>query len=113
MKGILMKIYKINVNGKSYEVEVESIEEVKTETKPVKQEVKEESKIKVLAPMQGKIIKLNVKVGSNVKKGDVLMVLEAMKLENDIVCPADGYVRQLFIKENDQVEINQLMLMIG
>jgi biotin carboxyl carrier protein len=41
------------------------------------------------------------------------MILEAMKLENDILCPVDGYVRQLLIKENDQVEINQLMLIIG
>ncbi len=63
--------------------------------------------------MQGKITTLNVKVGTTVKKGDVLMVLEAMKLENDILCPVDGYVRQLLIKENDQVEINQLMLVIG
>jgi len=108
-----MKLYKINVNGKQYEVEVESIEEI--ESKPVlkKQEPKEESKTNVLASMQGKITTLNVKVGSTVKKGDVLMVLEAMKLENDILCPVDGYVRQLLIKENDQVEINQLMLVIG
>jgi biotin carboxyl carrier protein len=113
MKGILMKLYKINVNGKSYEVEVESIEDIKSEPVTQKIEQKEESKIKVLAPMQGKITSLNVKVGSEVKKGDVLMVLEAMKLENDILCPADGYVRQLLIKENDQVEINQLMLVIG
>lgn len=112
-----MKIYKINVNGKSYEVEVESIEEAKSETVVKKQEHKQESlgetKTEVLAPMQGKITSLKIDVGSNVKKGDVLMILEAMKLENDILCPVDGYVRQLLIKENDQVEINQLMLIIG
>lgn len=108
-----MKLYKINVNGKSYEVEVESIEDIQSEQFVKKQEHTEESKVKVLAPMQGKIIKLNIKVGSTVKKGDVLMVLEAMKLENDILCPSDGYVRQCLIKENDQVEINQLMLVIG
>ena len=108
-----MKLYKITVNGKQYEVEVESIEEI--ESKPVskKQEPKDETKTNVLAPMQGKITTLNVKVGTTVKKGDVLMILEAMKLENDILCPVDGYVRQLLIKENDQVEINQLMLVIG
>jgi biotin carboxyl carrier protein len=108
-----MKLYKITVNGKQYEVEVESIEE--TASKPVskKQEPKDETKTNVLAPMQGKITTLNVKVGTTVKKGDVLMVLEAMKLENNILCPVDGYVRQLLIKENDQVEINQLMLVIG
>jgi biotin carboxyl carrier protein len=112
-----MKIYKINVNGKSYEVEVESIEERKSETIIKSEETKPvthgESKTEVLAPMQGKITTLNIDVGSTVKKGDVLMILEAMKLENDILCPVDGYVRQLLIKENDQVEINQLMLIIG
>jgi biotin carboxyl carrier protein len=112
-----MKIYKINVNGKSYEVEVESIEEIKSENvikkAAPKPETHSETKTEVLAPMQGKITTLNIEVGSTVKKGDVLMILEAMKLENDILCPVDGYVRQLLIKENDQVEINQLMLIIG
>ncbi|MDD3712615.1 MAG: biotin/lipoyl-binding protein [Candidatus Izemoplasmatales bacterium] len=112
-----MKIYKINVNGKSYEVEVESIEETKPEKPVLKKEpvhdMHADIKSKVLAPMQGKIISLKIEVGSTVKKGDVLMILEAMKLENDILCPVDGYVRKLLVKENDQVEINQLMLIIG
>ncbi|MCR3905710.1 MAG: biotin/lipoyl-binding protein [Tenericutes bacterium] len=108
-----MKLYKINVNGKTYEVEVESIEEKESKVQPKKEETSNESTTNVLAPMQGKITTLNVKVGSVVKKGDVLMVLEAMKLENDILCPVDGYVRQLLIKENQKVELNQLMLVIG
>lgn len=108
-----MKLYKINVNGKSYEVEVESITEHQSTIEPKKEMPKNESTTQVLAPMQGTITLLNVKVGSIVKKGDVLMVLEAMKLENDILCPVDGYVRQLLIKENQKVELNQLMLIIG
>jgi glutaconyl-CoA/methylmalonyl-CoA decarboxylase subunit gamma len=108
-----MKLYKINVNGKSYEVEVESVSEHQSTHKPIKEVQKSESATKILAPMQGKITQLNIKVGSIVKKGDVLMILEAMKLENDILCPVDGYVRQLLIKENQKVELNQLMLIIG
>ncbi|PKK92971.1 MAG: acetyl-CoA carboxylase biotin carboxyl carrier protein subunit [Tenericutes bacterium HGW-Tenericutes-6] len=108
-----MKVYKINVNGKSYEVEVETISEKTTPKEKVKEEIINESTTNILAPMQGTITKLNIKVGSEVKKGDVLMVLEAMKLENDILCPIDGYVRQLLIKENQKVELNQLMLVIG
>jgi biotin carboxyl carrier protein len=108
-----MKLYKISVNGKSYEVEVESVTEHQSSIKPKEETPKNESTTKVLAPMQGKITLLNVKVGSIVKKGDVLMILEAMKLENDILCPVDGYVRQLLIKENQKVELNQLMLIIG
>lgn len=108
-----MKLYKINVNGKSYEVEVESISEQKSIHQPQVEVQKNEATTNILAPMQGKITTLNVKVGNIVKKGDVLMILEAMKLENDILCPVDGYVRQLLIKENQKVDINQLMLVIG
>lgn len=46
----------------------------------------------IKAPMQGNLIKINVKPGDAVKKGDVLCVLEAMKMENDIMAPADGVV---------------------
>ena len=113
-----MKLYKINVNGKSYEVEVESVTEqasVAHTPKPVEKTVspQAETKTNILAPMQGKIIKVNVIVGSEVKKGDVLMVLEAMKLENDILCPVDGYVSQVLIKEGQKADINQLLLIIG
>jgi biotin carboxyl carrier protein len=108
-----MKLYKINVNGKTYEVEVESVTEKESKSQQKKDENVNETTTNVLAPMQGKITKLNIKVGSEVKKGDVLMVLEAMKLENDILCPVNGYVRQLLIKENQKVELNQLMLVIG
>ena len=112
-----MKLYKINVNGKSYEVEVESVTEHASTIKAVKPiektPVQTDTKTNILAPMQGNIIKLNVIVGSEVKKGDVLMVLEAMKLENDILCPVDGYVSQVLIKEHQKVDINQLMLIIG
>ena len=48
--------------------------------------------IAVKAPMPGTLIKVNVKVGDSVKKGDVLCVLEAMKMENDIMSPVDGVV---------------------
>jgi biotin carboxyl carrier protein len=108
-----MKLYKIKVNGKTYEVEVESIENLESKPAPQKKETTNESTTNVLAPMQGTITDLRVKVGSEVKKGDVLMILEAMKLENDILCPVDGYVRQVLIKENDKVDLNQLMLVIG
>ncbi len=111
-----MKLYKINVNGKAYEVEVTSITETTSENnepKPIEKPIQSETKTNILAPMQGNIIKLNVIVGSEVKKGDVLMVLEAMKLENDILSPIDGYVSQVLIKEHQKVDINQLMLIIG
>ena len=111
-----MKIYKVKVNGKLYEVEVESIEEkdeaIETE-KAKKETPANDQKTQILAPMQGTILKLNVGVGSEIKKGDVLMVLESMKLENDILSPVDGYVSQALIQSGDKVSFNQLLLVIG
>ncbi|MFU8792784.1 MAG: biotin/lipoyl-containing protein [Acholeplasmataceae bacterium] len=108
-----MKLYKIKVNGKLYEVEVESVDDIKSTPVPKKESPSNDTKLQILAPMQGNILKLNVGVGSEVKKGDVLFVLEAMKLENDILSPSDGYVSQVLIKEGEKVELNQLMLIIG
>ena len=86
-----MKIYKIKVNGKSYRVELETIEQISTA--PVEEKKKEESKKivsneggkQVVSPIQGQVVNIKVKVGNKVKKGDVLLIVEAMKLENEIV----------------------------
>ncbi len=108
-----MRIYKIKVNGKSYEVEVESIKE--QASKPVLKEAvtSTEDKTEVTAPIQGSIIKINALVGKQVKKGAVLLVLESMKLENDILSPVTGYISQVFVTVGQKVELNQLMLIIG
>ena len=55
------------------------------------------------APMPGKIIALNVAAGDSVKQGDVLLVMEAMKMEHSIQAPADGTVAELFFAVGDQV----------
>ncbi|MDA9570362.1 biotin/lipoyl-binding protein [Gammaproteobacteria bacterium] len=63
------------------------------------------------APMPGKVIALNVKKGSKVKAGDVLVILEAMKMEHSIKAAEDGVVSKILISKNDQVE-NGVPLMI-
>jgi glutaconyl-CoA/methylmalonyl-CoA decarboxylase subunit gamma len=108
-----MKLYKIKVNGKTYEVEVESIQETESKPTPKKEVPITDTKIQILAPMQGNILKLNVVVGSELKKGDVLLVLESMKLENDILSPVDGYISQVMIKEGQKVAQNDVLLIIG
>jgi glutaconyl-CoA/methylmalonyl-CoA decarboxylase subunit gamma len=108
-----MKLYKVKVNGKTYEVEVESITEVESTPEIKKEAPLNDGKIKVLAPIQGTVLKSNVKVGTEVQKGSVLLVLESMKLENDILAPVTGYVSQVFIAVGQKVELNQLMLIIG
>ena len=62
------------------------------------------------APMPGLILKINISVGDEVKKGDPLLILEAMKMENVIKAPCDGVVKSVLVKEKDSVEKNQILL---
>jgi pyruvate carboxylase subunit B len=67
----------------------------------------------VVAPMQGLIVKLPVKKGDQVKLGDVVAVLEAMKMQNDIVTTVAGSVVDVYVKEGDVVSPNQAILAIA
>ena len=123
-----MKIYKVKVNGKTYEVQLESVDEVKTEsanlseTKTKEAPKKETSKkassssstnlVEVVAPIQGNVIDVKVKVGDKVKKGDVLLLIEAMKLENEVNSPSDGEVVEVIVSKGQQVTTKQLLLKI-
>src|SRR5213082_2409541 len=67
----------------------------------------------VIAPMQGLIVKVPVKAGDVVKLGDVVAVLEAMKMQNDIVTTVAGKVRDVYVKEGEVVSPNQPLLAIA
>jgi pyruvate carboxylase subunit B len=67
----------------------------------------------VIAPMQGLIVKIPVKPGDDVKLGEVVAVLEAMKMQNDIVTTVAGRVSQVYVKEGEVVSPNQPLLSIG
>ena len=67
----------------------------------------------VVAPMQGLIVKIPVKAGDMVKLGDVVAVLEAMKMQNDIVTTMAGKVREVYVKEGEVVSPNQALLAVG
>ena len=62
--------------------------------------------------MPGKIIGISTKVGTKVKKGDTLLILEAMKMEHSIKATSDGLVKELFFKKNDQVENGATLLIL-
>jgi propionyl-CoA carboxylase alpha chain len=64
------------------------------------------------APMPGKVIDLKVKVGSKVKKGDILVILEAMKMEHQIIASDNGKVTELFIKKDTQIENGALLMVV-
>jgi len=116
-----MKIYKVKVNGKSYRVELESVEQVGSE--PVKEAKKENQPAaaapvasgegrRVESPIQGTVVNIKTSVGALVKKGDVLVVVEAMKLENDVVSPYDGTVSEILVKKGDNVTAKQAIVVV-
>lgn len=115
-----MKIYKIKVNGKTYRVELENIEEVSSD--PVKETVstkKTETNTvssgegtPVLAPIQGNVLDVKVTVGKQVKKGDCLLIIEAMKLENEVLAPCDGVVSEIIVTKGKTVSTKELLLTI-
>lgn len=108
-----MKIYKVKVNGKVFEVELEAVsenaEKIQTETK--QEEVVNGTPLK--SPMAGTILNVNVNVGDAVKKGDVVCILEAMKLENEVKSGVDGTVKQVLVNKGTQVSKGQVIIVIG
>lgn len=67
----------------------------------------------ILAPMPGMIIRYEVAVGATVKEGDVVLILEAMKMENSISAPCDGTVKQIGFKDGDTVQKDDVLAVIG
>ncbi len=113
-----MKTYTITVNGNVYDVTVEEGSGVATpvvQTAPKAAPAKKaapkvaapagaQGGVKVNAPMPGKILGVKVNAGQAVKKGQVLLILEAMKMENEIVAPQDGTVASINVSVGEQVE---------
>ena len=119
-----MKNYRIIVNGVSYDVAVQELDSVDVpltaapaNPAPVKAPVKKaETKksggsgsVKINSPMPGKIVAVKADAGSVVKKGDVVVVLEAMKMENEICAPQDGTIAGIEVAVGDQVEGGSLL----
>jgi biotin carboxyl carrier protein len=113
-----MKIYNVKVNGKKYRVELESVEEVASQaTVEIKKEAPKAATstgegLEVLAPLQGGVCAIKVSAGQQVKKGDVLLLIEAMKLENEVLAPVDGTVSEVLVTKGQNVATKQLLLKI-
>jgi len=67
-------------------------------------------KLNIKAPMPGLLLKLKKNIGDQVKTGEPLLILEAMKMENEIKSPASGIVKEIFFKEGQSVEKNSIIL---
>ena len=125
-----MKNYRVTVNGVAYDVVVEELNGSAVAPAPVAAAPVSAPKaapapaaapkasgnagaIAVKAPMPGNLIKVNVKVGDAVKKGDVLCVLEAMKMENDIMAPADGVVASVEAAKGASVATDAVLVTLN
>ena len=126
-----MKTYKVTVNGTAYEITLEAVDAASvatpapapapataTATAPVAAPaapapVANAGGETVNAPMPGNILSVKVSVGTQVKKGDVLVVLEAMKMENDIISPCDGTVTSVGVTNGTSVETGAVLCTIA
>lgn len=119
-----MKNYRITVNGNVYDVEVEELGTgAATQTAAPKAAPKavaaskvaapaaagSEGAVKVNSPMPGKILSVKASVGQAVKRGEVIMILEAMKMENEIVAPSDGTIASINVNEGASVEAGSVL----
>ncbi|MBQ0092808.1 MAG: biotin/lipoyl-binding protein [Clostridiales bacterium] len=124
-----MKKYIVTVNGSKYEVVVEDADPNATYAPAPKAEAPKAEAPKaeapkaapaaagngenITCPMPGTIVKLPVKAGDSVKKGDLLCVFEAMKMENEILAPRDGVVNSVAVAQGATVNSGDLVLVLG
>lgn len=130
-----MKKFNIKVNGISYEVEIEEVKEgapqaaapqvtkvtpkvaapkVEAPKAPAKEAVAAGAgEHSIDAPMPGKIVKVLVEEGQSIKAGDVLLVLEAMKMQNEITADADGTVKAVNVEAGQNVKVKESLVILG
>lgn len=123
----MIKVYKLKIGEKIYEVELEDVTKKegsiesnsnKTQIQEVKHEVKTEKSNNtnaqdVTAPMQGVILDVLVSVGDEIKEGQEVVILEAMKMENPIVSAYSGKVLEVCVSKGDNVDDGTVMIKVG
>jgi biotin carboxyl carrier protein len=137
-----MRKFIINVNGKSYDVDVEEVKDGVVSTPSIQAAAPAPKAVpaaapaavptaapapkaaaapvsvpagatSIPAPMPGTILSIKVQAGDKVKKGQVLCILEAMKMENEIMTGADGVISSVAINTGDSVNTGQVLFIIG
>lgn len=128
----MIKKYSVTINGDRYDVEVEEIgSEISVAEPVVAAPVKKVAPVKkatpvkkaapasisggtdIQAPMPGKVLDIKTSVGAQVKNGEVLLILEAMKMENEIVSNVDGTVKAINVSAGSSVDSGDVLIVIG
>ena len=117
----------VNVNGTDFNIEIDNNQAsatpklVRTEKKHTNNTVHVAPKPKkqassgsgVMAPLPGTILEIKVKVGDEINDGDVVLILEAMKMESEIVSEVSGVVKAINVNIGDSVQENQVLIEVG
>ena len=117
-----MRKFNVTVNGVAYDVVIEEVGAVASTpvaapapaAAPAAPKAQGKAgSVAIKAPMPGTILKINVKVGDSVKAGDVVCVLEAMKMENDICAPQDGVVSSVEVSQGASVATDAVLVTLA
>lgn len=111
-----MKTYKVNVNGTQYMVEIELIDGAQAASAPAAAPAPAPVSAggeTVKSPMPGTILDVKVKVGDKVEEGQLLMILEAMKMENEIMAPVSGTVASVNVSAGSAVASGDVLCSIN
>jgi biotin carboxyl carrier protein len=122
-----MRKFNVTVNGVAYDVEIEEVEAGTEVAAPVSKAAAPKASapkaapkaaapagaVAVKAPMPGTILKVNVTAGQSVKKGDIVAILEAMKMENEIFAPADGTVASVNVNKGSAVKAEDIIITLN
>ena len=110
-----MRKFQVSVNGNTYEVEVEELggngAAIVPSAAPAAPTA--QGSTKVVAPMPGKIVDVKVSVGQAVKEGDLVAILEAMKMENEVFAPSAGTVASVNVTKGAAVETNDVIITLN
>ncbi|MGB9680768.1 MAG: biotin/lipoyl-containing protein [Minisyncoccia bacterium] len=129
----MIRKFKVNIGGKVYNVEIEEIFDEKSSgsavksnitttpepnqiqlSKPPKEDIQKGIKGEaIVSPMPAKVVSLKCRVGDRVKRGDTLIVIDAMKMEHNITSPRDGVILEIKTTEGASVSQNQPLIVIG
>ena len=128
----MIKLYKIRIGEKVYEVEVEAVSEKEgsintsnnVNNEPREKKIEDNSPLNevsnpiengemINAPMQGLIVDVKVETGQKVKAGDEVVILEAMKMENPIVAPKDGTILEIKVSKGSTVNTGDTLVILS